>query len=838
MHLRSVYILVYVGFVGLILFLLLRLSVDFHALSPIEVNRVEAESVAMDQLEGLGLDTSELRMMTRRYQRTALYSSKTSPDAGPQVTSPITVRSSGVPLSGWSVMFMGQYEDVVAITSDEVLFNQIGEAILSFDQNIRVRTLRMQPERNKTFVAGEDLIDASQKLIRQFGYDPTQYVLTDTLLLQNKEFDYRLYDNQVNGTLNQSYSLTWSSQGQRGSGPMTMTLSFQPVTRTLEDGQLEIGIKPERFYASYHELDTPELTNHDFDTGEYFISLASLILVLLLVLIAGGRQLFKGEVIWYRTIVITSLSFLGFMGYRVLALENIYFRVLSSQVVALDLFMFGFISMLSSAFVALAYLSWESYARRQDQEQIPHVDAIWRGDVFQQKIGKAVMAGYGYAGMSLAMWAIGLYFFNLVYYQYDSQMGMIDPSSSYPFVTIMLNSWLFTWMTAFSVFALLMSLIMNYVKKSILQVLIGTVLISFLMSQAFMFADVTGTIFQKWIVFALLALPLVLAFKYYGIITVSVALWALFIVVRVFLYFGSMDPVINLNGFFLVGALIAPFGVGVVMYHFGRTSLRDVRFVPEYEQRLKKQMRLEREFQIAKESQYALLPKTAPKIPGVDVKGFFIPSFDVGGDFYEHIIRKGRNGNRDELFLTVVDVSGKGMKAALTAIFTSGLLLSRVKSRDCDPAHIVSDVNDLLHERVDKQTFVTCVLAKYDMETMTLKYVNAGHCQPVLVRNGKGSYLVSSGQRLAMGVKHDIVYTDQSVKLEPGDTVFFYSDGLPEAKTATGSLFEYENVPQLFEKVTREETSSSAICDRIKHEMLIFSNYELADDMTLVVLRV
>jgi serine phosphatase RsbU (regulator of sigma subunit) len=299
-----------------------------------------------------------------------------------------------------------------------------------------------------------------------------------------------------------------------------------------------------------------------------------------------------------------------------------------------------------------------------------------------------------------------------------------------------------------------------------------------------------------------------------------------------------MDGSVHLNGFILFFSLIVPFGVGLVFHHYGRNSLHDNRFVPEYEQRLKKQMRLEREFQIAKESQYALLPKSAPDIHGVDVKGFFIPSFDVGGDFYEHVVKEDDHGHGDELFVTVVDVSGKGMKAALTAIFTSGLLLSRVRSQDCDPAQIVSDVNRLLFERVERQMFVTCILAKYSVNTGLLEYVNAGHCQPILVRDGKAQLLTSALPRFPLGIRSSVTYKDSHTQLQQGDTVFFYSDGLPEAKSHTGELFDYNKVPDLCEKAVTEFRTSHEMCEFIKKHMLNYSNYELADDLTVVVMRV
>jgi serine phosphatase RsbU (regulator of sigma subunit) len=344
--------------------------------------------------------------------------------------------------------------------------------------------------------------------------------------------------------------------------------------------------------------------------------------------------------------------------------------------------------------------------------------------------------------------------------------------------------------------------------------------------------------YEGWIVYILMMIPVVLAFKYYGIITAAVSVWIMFIVVRLFVYLGSFDGFVHLNGVILLASLLVPFFVGLVFHHFGRNSLHDHRFVPEYEQRLKKQMRLEREFQIAKESQYALLPKSAPEIPGVDVKGFFIPSFDVGGDFYEHVVRSNDHGHGDELFVTVVDVSGKGMKAALSAIFTSGLLLSRVRSHDCDPAKIVSDVNGLLFERVERQMFVTCILAKYGIKDKMLEYVNAGHCQPILVRDGKAQLLNSALPRFPLGIRANVTYNDSHIQLEHGDSVFFYSDGLPEAKSPKGNLFDYANVPELCEKAVADYRTSHEMCEFIKKHMLNYSNYELADDLTVVVLRV
>jgi len=826
LHLRSVYIIVYLGVLGAVLFLLLRPSIDFNIHSPIELNKNQVEAIGFEKLTNLGMDTAGVRAMPRRYQRVGLYKEKTDPESGLRLTNPIEIRSSGVPLSGWSVM--------------------IGKAILSFDTQGRVRTFRGNPQFNDSYVSGVDLIEASSSVIELFGYDPQRYVLNDTIPIVSMQRDfYNPESNIKSDEDDRSRTLTWKAASERGTGPIELSLTYKPQIRTLTNpndsitvGNIENGIQIVRFYASYHKLDNTEAAESDVSSIEIIFSVITVAVFVLLVIVTGIRQLFRGEVIWARALTLFSITAIGYISYRILVLQNLYYRILADSMVMIDILLYVFVSIIGAALIALSYLAWEGIARKQNQEQVPHIDSIWRGNLFQQKIGKAILAGYGYAGLALAMWAIGMYFFKLVYFQNDGQLGFMDPSSTFPWLTTLLNSWLYTWFTTFGAVALVTSLLMNFVNRSVLQVGLASMISALFVSQAYSFVDITGLWYQQWIVYILMMIPVVLAFKYYGILTAAVSIWIMFVVVRLFVYLGSMDGSVHLSGFILFASLLLPFGVGLVLYHFGRNSLHDEMFIPEYEQKLKKQMRLEREFQIAKESQYALLPKAAPDVKGVDVKGFFIPSFDVGGDFYEHVVRQNDHGHGDELFVTVVDVSGKGMKAALSAIFTSGLLLSRVRSQDCDPAKIVSDVNSLLYERVEKQMFVTCILAKYSIKDGLLEYVNAGHCQPILVRDGKAQLLSSALPRFPLGIRANVKYNDSQIHLEPGDTVFFYSDGLPEAKSTTGKLFDYANVPELCEKAVMDFRTSHEMCEYIKKHMLNFSNYELADDLTVVVLRV
>jgi sigma-B regulation protein RsbU (phosphoserine phosphatase) len=323
--------------------------------------------------------------------------------------------------------------------------------------------------------------------------------------------------------------------------------------------------------------------------------------------------------------------------------------------------------------------------------------------------------------------------------------------------------------------------------------------------------------------------PLVIAYRYFGLFATLTGWWFGFMVVRLGLYLGSPDPFILSNGIQLTFATVLPFLTGFLLYRYG-SDQSSQRFVPEYEERTNKQMRIEKEFQIAKDSQFALMPKSAPICTDSEVKGFFIPSYEVGGDFFDY------QTVGDELMITVVDVSGKAMKAAFSAIFTSGLLLSRVTSKH--PAQVLTDINPMLHERTDKQTFITCLLARYDFTSRVFRFANAGHCRPLLKRAGSVQYLNAPLPRFPLGFRSEVTYAETEFQLQPGDVVMLYSDGLPEARNPKGVLYDYPGMERLLGDIDTTSLSAEQICEVIRQEILTFSNYDLADDMTVVVLKV
>jgi serine phosphatase RsbU (regulator of sigma subunit) len=164
---------------------------------------------------------------------------------------------------------------------------------------------------------------------------------------------------------------------------------------------------------------------------------------------------------------------------------------------------------------------------------------------------------------------------------------------------------------------------------------------------------------------------------------------------------------------------------------------------------------------------------------------------------------------KEGLAIVVADVSGKAMKAALQAIFTNGLILSRIHTDD--PASLLTIVNALVHQRTDRKTFVSALVANYHAGTRMLTLASAGHCPPVLKRKDTVCFLQPETTQLPLGVLSQVLYKEQCFQLEPGDFVLFYSDRLPEAMHEDGQLFGYERLLK-FVKISEFFDVGDGIC--------------------------
>lgn len=196
--------------------------------------------------------------------------------------------------------------------------------------------------------------------------------------------------------------------------------------------------------------------------------------------------------------------------------------------------------------------------------------------------------------------------------------------------------------------------------------------------------------------------------------------------------------------------------------------------------------RINAELDIARKIQADMLPRNFPAFPDnpeIDVYATMDPARHVGGDFYDFFMT-----DENHVALMVADVTGKGVPAALFMVVAKTLLKYRTIMGG-RPADILSDVNNRLREGNEANLFVTVWLAIIDIRTGEGIAANAGHEHPVL-KHENGEYeLVKYEHSMVLGVMKNMSFEDHTFKLEPGDRIFAYSDGVPEATNVDKELY-------------------------------------------------
>ena len=244
---------------------------------------------------------------------------------------------------------------------------------------------------------------------------------------------------------------------------------------------------------------------------------------------------------------------------------------------------------------------------------------------------------------------------------------------------------------------------------------------------------------------------------------------------------------------------------------------------------------LQTELALAHNVQTSLMPKEQPSIPGYDIAGMSLPAQEVGGDHFDYAF----TGEGNEKFgISVVDVSGKGMQAAMSAVYTSGAYSSEVK-RSNSPAEILTRLNRSIYAHTKRGQFVSFLLTVLNLTDQSLCFANAGQTQPMLYTSSGTEYLKSLGVTFPLGMKEDSTYEERTVQLHTGDIVLLLTDGITEAMNAQKELFGVERLELCLQQADLSALSAQQIQNQITGCVRQFSNGTAQhDDMTLVVVKV
>ena len=193
---------------------------------------------------------------------------------------------------------------------------------------------------------------------------------------------------------------------------------------------------------------------------------------------------------------------------------------------------------------------------------------------------------------------------------------------------------------------------------------------------------------------------------------------------------------------------------------------------------------IEQEMAAARSVQQILIPDQLPSIPGLIIDSAYLPAREVGGDFFQILpIPNAADPERPSAFIVLGDVSGKGLKAAMTVSLIVGTL--RICARHCtSPSALLGEVNRSLLGRSDG--FATCLALMFQpLDKLTV--ANAGHPNPYL-----DGVEIQTEANLPLGLDAEIRYSEITFQLDPGSFWTLVTDGVVEATSPSGELYGFE----------------------------------------------
>jgi serine phosphatase RsbU (regulator of sigma subunit) len=241
-----------------------------------------------------------------------------------------------------------------------------------------------------------------------------------------------------------------------------------------------------------------------------------------------------------------------------------------------------------------------------------------------------------------------------------------------------------------------------------------------------------------------------------------------------------------------------------------------------------------RDLEGAKDVQQAFFPPQTLSIPCLSCETFYQPAHEIGGDYYDFLsLQGGRWG------IAIGDVSGKGIGAALIMASLQASLRAQALQPHLDVSALVGDVNRLVFESSPTHFFASLFYSEYEPATRVLKYVNAGHNPPIVVRSRDSScevFQLKSGA-MPVGIWSHSQFASRTFQLEVGDVLVAYTDGITEAENRHGEFWGLQRLETVL-RSCRGATSEQVIKCILDEVSGFASGQHQRDDMTLVVIRV
>ena len=263
-------------------------------------------------------------------------------------------------------------------------------------------------------------------------------------------------------------------------------------------------------------------------------------------------------------------------------------------------------------------------------------------------------------------------------------------------------------------------------------------------------------------------------------------------------------------------------------------AIQRINFVHESQQEHTQLESLKKDLTTARDIQQYILPQTFPPFPEesdrIDIYASMEAAKDIGGDFYDFF-----RIDDDHVALVIADVCGKGIPAALfmaisrTVIRSKGMLYS-------DTGKCMTESNLPLVAYSADCMFVTVFYAVYNMKTGVLAYCNAGHNRPVLLHSDGTTEILPKPQNLFVGAYDNVIYKEDTLQMEVGDTLVMYTDGVTEASNPAREMFGMDRFCSTLS--TLADKNCRQIIETVKASISDFTTgAEQSDDITLLALK-
>jgi serine phosphatase RsbU (regulator of sigma subunit) len=259
--------------------------------------------------------------------------------------------------------------------------------------------------------------------------------------------------------------------------------------------------------------------------------------------------------------------------------------------------------------------------------------------------------------------------------------------------------------------------------------------------------------------------------------------------------------------------------------HQGAVAIENARL---FKENLEKQ-RMEEELNIARDLQMSMLPSVCPQIAGFTIAATSIPAREVGGDFFDFI-----EMGEERLGLVVGDVTGKSVSGALV-MAASRSVFRMLSEEKLTVGDIMIRANKRIKKDIKSGMFVALLYAVLDGRNKILSFCSAGQTQPIYFssKTGEARLKETLGDRFPLGILDETDYQETQIRLEPGDRVVFYTDGIVEAMNANREIFGFDRVLEIVQK--EKASSADALLHKILEQVKEFAGNAIQhDDITVI----